>query len=133
MYPIVWQQIVLGRYKSLHGQLVGYERRAVKGQEYPMIIPARQSSTVDGVIYLNVDNSDLTRLDEFEGVDYSRRLLSVYTYSLRGARSQVQAYGYIANGVGRLKVASQRWSQTDFEQSGLKRFRQEYQGFNTLK
>lgn len=133
MYPIVWQQVVCGRYKSLQAQLLGYERRAVKGQEYPMIIPSGSSVAVDGVVYLNVDNQDLVRLDEFEGAEYNRRLLSVNACSLRGNRAQVNAYGYIANGIGRLRVSAQMWSQANFEQSGLKRFRAQYQGFNTLK
>jgi len=58
-------------------RLRGYARYAVKGEGYPGV--TRNESVdifVEGTLVLNIKDEDLSRLDEFEGDEYERMVLS---------------------------------------------------------
>jgi gamma-glutamylcyclotransferase (GGCT)/AIG2-like uncharacterized protein YtfP len=76
MFPEVWGRVVAGRYASLAATLVDHARFAVHEQDYPGMTRAAAAS-VDGVLYLGVDDSDVARLDDFEGADYRRDVVVV--------------------------------------------------------
>ena len=78
MFPPVWSLVVAGRYRSLAGTLAGHARFAVDAQDYPGMV-VRSGASVDGVLYLDVDEADLARLDRFEGDDYRRAMVDVAT------------------------------------------------------
>jgi gamma-glutamylcyclotransferase (GGCT)/AIG2-like uncharacterized protein YtfP len=71
MFPQVWTRVVTGRYESVAATLVGHARFAVHEQDYPGMTRSA-SASVDGVLYLDVDDADVARLDDFEGADYRR-------------------------------------------------------------
>ena len=71
MFAEVWQRVVRGHYASYTAMLDGYRRFAVRDDTYPGII-ASSGSTVEGLVYTDVDTADLARLDDFEGALYRR-------------------------------------------------------------
>ena len=78
MFPRVWSLVVAGRYRSVVGSLDGHARFAVDEQDYPGMV-LRSDASVEGVLYLDVDDADLDRLDRFEGDDYRRASVDVAT------------------------------------------------------
>jgi len=76
MFDEVWTLVVTGRYRSLAGTLADHGRFAVAEQAYPGMIASADARVV-GVIHLDVDDTDLRRLDRFEGDDYRRVTVSV--------------------------------------------------------
>jgi len=134
MYPIVWQTVVRGQYRKYNAELRGYECRAVKSEEYPMVVPALHTdSVVSGVVYEGVSQEDIYRLDAFEGELYNRQREFVYAEVGRGHWKRVVVNVYVASGAGRLKVARSSWSREQFEKVGLKKFRARYAGFSLLE
>ncbi|MDQ7968291.1 MAG: gamma-glutamylcyclotransferase family protein [Oxalicibacterium faecigallinarum] len=76
MFPVVWQRVVHGRYRSVPAMLPGYARYEVAGETYPGMVP-KTASAVNGVLYLDVDEADLLSLDVFEGSEYRRDVVTV--------------------------------------------------------
>ncbi len=78
MYPAVWQSLVSGTYQQVPAKLFAFERKQVKGEDYPAIKPAMVSSCVEGVVYLNVSKQDMAILDKFEGDLYERQKVHIH-------------------------------------------------------
>jgi gamma-glutamylcyclotransferase (GGCT)/AIG2-like uncharacterized protein YtfP len=76
MFADVWSRVVKGRYASIEGRVEHHARYAIDGADYPGMV-ARDGSRVTGRLYLDIDDDDLRRLDEFEGVDYRRDVVTV--------------------------------------------------------
>lgn len=71
MFPEVWTRVVAGDYRAVVGSLEHHARFAIDGETYPGVV-ARSDVRVDGVLYLDVSDDDVARLDAFEGDDYLR-------------------------------------------------------------
>ena len=76
MFVEVWSRVVEGDYRSMPGTLSGHARFAVRDALYPGMV-AMADARVDGVLYLDVQPDDLTRLDAFEGDDYRRIAVAI--------------------------------------------------------
>ncbi len=76
MFPEVWTRVVAGDYRSVRARLDGHARFEVRDQTYPGMV-AQPGASVEGVLYLDVDDADLARLDHFEGDDYLRASLAL--------------------------------------------------------
>ena len=76
MFAEVWTRVVAADYRSVRARLEGHARFEVRDQTYPGMVPDANSQ-VAGVLYLDVDDADLARLDHFEGDDYVRSVLEV--------------------------------------------------------
>lgn len=76
MFADVWKPLVSGDYRSEPAILAGYRRFAVPGVTYPGIIAA-PGYRVAGLLYLDVAEEDVARLDAFEGTEYRRDALQV--------------------------------------------------------
>ena len=76
MFPEVWTRVVVGPYRSMRARLEGYARYEVRDQTYPGMVK-QLGSSVEGVLYLDVNDADLAMLDHFEGDDYERVALEV--------------------------------------------------------
>ena len=61
--------IVKGKYKAVKATLHGYIRRKVFNFKFPAIVEDKESKIV-GVLWLDVDEDDVTRLDHYESVGY---------------------------------------------------------------
>lgn len=73
MFDPVWTRVVGGRYKKRTARLDGFCRRRMHGQIYPAVVPCSAEAHVEGVLYLDVDEADIGRLDRFEGKYYKRQ------------------------------------------------------------
>ncbi len=76
MFREVWTRVVRSDYRTLRGTVTEHARFAVRHADYPGMVP-QAGARVDGVLYLDVDDEDLARLDRFEGEDYRRVLVDV--------------------------------------------------------
>ena len=63
-------------------ELFGHERRAIRGQDYPGLVPLEGQGppgiAVRGVLYRGLSPQEFARLDAFEGVEYERVLVRVH-------------------------------------------------------
>ncbi|MEO8937835.1 MAG: gamma-glutamylcyclotransferase family protein [Burkholderiaceae bacterium] len=92
MFPEVWSLVVTGDYRSMQARLDGHARFAIDGETYPgMVVTA--DAGVTGVVYLNVDDDDLARLDAFEGDEYRRDAVTIVGSD--GTTHVAQAYLYL--------------------------------------
>jgi gamma-glutamylcyclotransferase (GGCT)/AIG2-like uncharacterized protein YtfP len=104
--------------------LRGYARFTVKGESYPGIIPVTDAVT-EGIIYFDVDELSLERLDAFEGDLYQRKPVRVETKE----REIQDAEAYVVKPKFRDHLSSSDWNMKEFDQKHLKAFLETYQGF----
>ena len=67
----LWNELVGNPYKTAPFTLSGYKRCALKAKAYPGLIK-EEGATTHGLIYFNVSNVDILKLDVFEGQEYER-------------------------------------------------------------
>ncbi|BDD87476.1 gamma-glutamylcyclotransferase family protein [Desulfofustis limnaeus] len=128
MFPAVWQRVAHETYHRRRAVLPGYFRRAVKGATYPVVYPATTTSEVEGVLYYQVTDDDLKRLDRFEGDYYQRR-----SESVRLSDGQlINAEVYVLKEEFRFIASDHDWDQKRFEQEGLSSFLSDYLGFDKI-
>lgn len=125
MFDPVWSRVVKGHYTSLPATLHGYQRLAVKNEEYPVAIPATQHSSITGVLYLGVSLTDIERLDDFEGEYYLRLPTPVITDTGHTRLAET----YILKPSCRHIAETFAWNVEHFRTSGIERFIARYQGF----
>lgn len=125
MFDRVWSRIVSGHYTALPATLHGYQRLAVKGEEYPVAIPASPAASIAGILYHDVNAADLARLDDFEGEYYARLPTPVTIVS----GDTVAAETYILKPAYHGIAEAFEWDVERFRTSGIGRFIARYQGF----
>jgi gamma-glutamylcyclotransferase (GGCT)/AIG2-like uncharacterized protein YtfP len=79
MFDPVWSKVVEGSYDRCEAVLQSYDRKGVRNEVYPVIVPSASYSQVQGLVYLDVSASDLARLDQFEGEYYFRKTEQIVT------------------------------------------------------
>jgi hypothetical protein len=90
--------------------LPGYERRRVRGADYPGIIP-REGGEVRGVLVTGLTEGDLHRLDVFEGDQYTRREVEVQVLPIQdSAGSLVEAAPAGGEGTETVRVLTYVWT-----------------------
>jgi gamma-glutamylcyclotransferase (GGCT)/AIG2-like uncharacterized protein YtfP len=70
-HPHVWRRVVTGEYHHAPGRLAGYKPSHIDGQVYPGLIED-EASFAEGMVYMDISDQDLERLDAFEGPSYRR-------------------------------------------------------------
>lgn len=125
MFAPVWSRVVNGTYASCPATLHGYQRLAVKGEEYPVAVPTSAADCIAGRMYYAVNTADMQRLDMFEGDYYARlpvmvadgngKMLAADVYVLR------PEYADISTG--------KAWDEEHFRTVGISAFMLRYQGF----
>jgi len=113
-----------------NGVLAGYRRYAVRGEDYPGVLPetCAKSAEVAGIVYRDVSDEGLRRLDVFEGDYYQRR--SVRVQLVDG--QFIAAEAYIFRPQFRGLLADWPWDFEHFLASGKARFSGAYLGFQKL-
>ena len=76
MQPEILRQLVTGDYEFRDALIMGYTSRAVIKQVYPALMPSA-SDQVHGRLYHGLHESDLLKLDLFEGDMYRRTEVTV--------------------------------------------------------
>jgi gamma-glutamylcyclotransferase (GGCT)/AIG2-like uncharacterized protein YtfP len=118
MFRPVWECVVAGRYAARNAVVHGYRRGRVRGEVYPGLVPGPPDSAIPGVVYLDVSDTDLARLDRFEGEGgpYYRAPLQV-TFD---DGDQREAWAYLFRYPDRLDDAG--WDPARFAASELDLF-----------
>ena len=125
MFEPVWNRVVTGSYTKIEGQLFGYARLGIKDEHYPGLIET--PGTVDGVIWLDVNDTDIEKLDRFEGVYYRRN--QVFVADSHDRCLDCETY-VIANDYTYL-LEDHPWDADQFREQHLQSFIEKYVGFNT--
>ncbi len=115
MFDPVWCRVVAGRYAAVAARADGVRRHAVRGETYPGAVLAAGAS-IEGRLYLDVDDADLARLDDFEGPDYRR--IVVPTQSTDGTVREAGLYLYLPTD----RLLSDDWDVAWFEREGIVAF-----------
>jgi len=124
LIPSVMYAVTAREFRFKNAILRGYARFTVKGESYPGIIPATDAVT-EGIIYFDVDESSLERLDAFEGDLYQRT--PILAESKGGEIINAEAYVIKPQFSGYL--SSEEWNANEFAQKYLKAFLATYSGF----
>jgi gamma-glutamylcyclotransferase (GGCT)/AIG2-like uncharacterized protein YtfP len=94
--------------------LPGFERRAVRGEVYPAVVP-RSGASVEGLLLAGVPRARLPLLDAFEGREYRRQAHEVH---LANGRRHV-AWCYVWAPACARELASGIWDMDAFERDAL--------------
>ena len=115
--PTVMYAVTTREFRFKKAILKGYERFTVKGESYPGIIPQADAIT-EGIIYLNVDQLSLERLDIFEGDLYQRTPIIVETEG----EEMLNAETYVIKPEYRGYLSAKEWDVKEFIQKDLETF-----------
>ncbi|MBU0655500.1 MAG: gamma-glutamylcyclotransferase [Gammaproteobacteria bacterium] len=125
MFDPVWSRVVGGEYPSCPATLHGYQRFAVKGEEYPVAIPSSPESSIYGRLYLDVNPQDVQKLDDFEGEYYIRLRAPV----ICNTEEMLDADVYVLRPQYQHVASHTAWDVEHFRRVGIKAFMSRYQGF----
>ena len=128
MFKRVWSMVVTGHYFKSQARLFGYQRRMIKGETYPALIPGGRSDFVNGIIYFEVDSRDQDRLDKFEGRYYTK---IQETFRLSNHQT-VSAQVYVFKPEYRALVENKPWNPEWFKETGILDFMAAYRGYNRI-
>jgi len=115
MFAPVWSRVVANSYEKFKAILQGYDRKAVQGETYPVIIPSSPTSQVEGIVYLNISLSDLARLDHFEGKYYFRKTEQIFAEGKNTFPAEVYVLKEEYYGIMSLK----EWDPVHFSTTGI--------------
>ena len=77
MVPELMFQLTGRNFRSIEAQLPDYKRFTVQGEVYPAVLKA-QGVVTKGILYFNVSEPDLKKLDQFEGEIYFPEKVEVF-------------------------------------------------------
>lgn len=124
MIPAVMYAVTARHFRFKKAVFRGYARFTVNGESYPGIVPEADAVT-EGIIYLNVDEASLERLDIFEGELYQRTPVRVETKG----EAILNAETYVIKPEYRGYLSSKGWDVNTFIKTYLETFLESYQGF----
>lgn len=105
-------------------RLNGFFCSKLHGETYPGIY-ADVEHSVEGVLYFDVSQSALARLDRFEGDYYQRNEITV----LCSSQGKILATTYIIKPQYSNLLTGKLWNYEEFLQHGKKEFEAKYVGF----
>jgi gamma-glutamylcyclotransferase (GGCT)/AIG2-like uncharacterized protein YtfP len=118
MFDGVWSKVVDGIYEKVGARLYGYQRRKIRDEIYPTVLPGTSGDYVDGIIYLNVSKSDLKILDTFEGEYYQKEMAECGLAD----GGNITAWVYVFKERHRNLVEDEPWDPVRFLEDGIHEF-----------
>lgn len=109
------------------GVLRGYRRLELKNEHYPAIIEDN-GSEVDGIVYFNIPEKGMTRLDNFEGKMYQRRIVEIKLVD----RNIMKVSTYVFKDEYHDRLGSKEWDFAQFLERGKSAFVSNYFGYDEL-
>lgn len=122
MFDSVWARVVAGSYDRFESILQGYERKGVRDEVYPVIVPSAGHSQVKGIVYPDVSSSDLAKLDQFEGEYYYRKTERITSNDMAGLSAEV----YVLKEEYYSIISSRDWDPVYFSTTGIHFFMHTY-------
>ena len=107
MFAPVWERVVRGRYRCTAAVLDQHARFALIDDTYPGMVAAA-GGAVPGMVYYDVDATDLAALDHFEGSEYRRTAVQLRLED--GTALAAQTYLFEAPG----RLSDQPWNPDTF-------------------
>jgi gamma-glutamylcyclotransferase (GGCT)/AIG2-like uncharacterized protein YtfP len=130
MFPEIWRAIVGRDFATVAGTAAGFANYRLVGAVFPGLVAAADSDAVHGVVYLDVDDNSLERLDLFEGDFYERQALWIACDD----GQQLQAAAYIVPPRNRSGLTNEPWDRDEFVAAGgLAQFIRQFAGFARLE
>ena len=128
MFPEVWQTVVGKSFTAVNGKVRGYAVYRVKDAVFPGMV-AERGKIVSGVVYLDVDDESVARLDRFEDDFYERQ--SIWLDCDDGEKRSAEAY--IVPLSIQSVLTSELWDREAFRTSGgLEQFVNKFAGFGRV-
>src|SRR5262245_57311866 len=126
MFSQVWRAVVGREFGTVEGAASGFAIYRVQDAVFPGILAAGETDAVRGVVYLDVDEESLERLDVFEDNFYERQ--SLWIECDDGQRRQANAY--VVPAQNRSVLTNEPWDRHQFVASGgLDHFIRRFAGF----
>jgi gamma-glutamylcyclotransferase (GGCT)/AIG2-like uncharacterized protein YtfP len=126
MFPEVWQAVVGRPFATIAGHVSGFALYRVRGAVFPGMVATTDSRQVPGIVYLDVDDDALTRLDRFEDAFYRRQAVTV---ACDDGRLR-EAHAYLVPEENRAELSDEPWTYQAFAERGdLAQFMARYKGF----
>jgi gamma-glutamylcyclotransferase (GGCT)/AIG2-like uncharacterized protein YtfP len=110
MFTEVFEAVVGIAIEKQTCRLPGYERLKLAGQVYPGIREKKHAS-VEGVLYRGLSQSQLHRLDQYEGDEYLRELVMVRNHNHR----YYSAWVYVLQPKYNILLSQESWDAVEFE------------------
>ena len=124
MFPSVMKAVTGLEFPAKRARVKNYARLKVRGESYPGLTPS-EGAVTEGVLYLDVDELSVKRLDAFEGEFYERGEVAAGT--LDG--ESLTAHAYLIKARYRDRLSSAPWDPEHFEKADLREFMASYRGF----
>ena len=129
MFPEVWQAVVGRPFDTVGGHAAGFAIYRVRDAVFPGIIAAAAKDCVRGVVYLDVDDDSVARLDRFEDDFYGGNGF----WSRATMAGHCEAEAYVVPAEHRGVLTDEPWDRDDFVARGdLQRFIEKFAGFQRL-
>lgn len=129
MFPDVWRAVAGREFASVPAHANGFAIYRVRNAVFPGIIAATPQDAVPGVVYLDVDEATIERLDRFEDDFYRRQAVDVRCSDGR----VLQADAYVVPAGQRDVLTDEPWLAAEFVARGdLERFVAGFAGFGRL-
>jgi gamma-glutamylcyclotransferase (GGCT)/AIG2-like uncharacterized protein YtfP len=126
MFPEVWRAVVGREFPAVEGTATGFAIYRVRDAVFPGIIAAGETNSIRGVVYLDVDEASLERLDVFEDDFYERQALWIDCDD--GERRGADAYVVPAH--NHAVLTDDPWHRDEFVATGgLEDFIRRFAGF----
>lgn len=125
LWPEIQRRITGKIFPGQPATLLGYRRGLVRGQTYPSVEPAPDSS-VPGLLLTGVDGPSLERLDAYEGSDYQRLRVQARD---EGSQQMVPCWLWQLRPALRGSITAQPFDLALFVERDLPIFLKNYPGF----
>jgi Gamma-glutamyl cyclotransferase, AIG2-like len=125
MFQEVWERVVGAPHRHERASLFGFVARRVRGEIFPSLAASDVADCTRGLVYFDLDDDTLLRLDDFE-TDFYRRI-SV-TAMLESGRA-VAAQTYIVAEGHQSALDDAHWDAERFQREHLAEFLQSYRGW----
>jgi gamma-glutamylcyclotransferase (GGCT)/AIG2-like uncharacterized protein YtfP len=111
LFPEFVEALTGSRFTISNGRLNGFRRCAIKGVEYPAVIPC-SDALVDGKILLDVDERSFQLLQFFEGEEYEETSIQI-----ESADGLTNATVFVWR--GKLELLPNDWDEQHFAENSL--------------
>lgn len=121
MYPEVFERVALTHARRETARLEGWKRHAIRGATYPAAVPS-EPDVIQGVVWLDIGDEPMRRLDRFEGDEYRRETVLVHLPDNVSVIAEI--YRWLDPGL----LLPHDWSELEFERLHLADFYQIHGG-----
>ncbi len=111
----------------ISASLKNFQRSSIHGEKYPGIFQ-QADATVEGILYLDLSQDAIERLDEFEGEQYHRQEVQVLTQQFGAC----MAMTYIIKPHYHNILTGKPWDFNHFLANGKTEFLKNYSGFQKI-